>query len=163
MRMWLIGTALVLSLLAVVWQMTRPSSVDSAQTTRFPSARVQKDGDNWLGWDESGRKGFILGYLSGYKNGHNEGCGKAIRFFVPDGTISHGPDPRADCENSQSFFPDTPDHYAQLITSFYQTYPGDREIPLPMMLWLLSDQENRTPEQIHEWYVNGGNRQRIIR
>jgi hypothetical protein len=158
MRKWLAGIALVLAFAGTVWQMTQPSPVNSAQTTRFPSARVQKDGDNWLGWDESERKGFIRGYLSGYKSGHNQGCGEAIAFLVPDGTISHGPDPKAQCENSQFFFPHNADHYVQLITSFYQMYPTDREIPLPMMMWLLSDQQNKTPAQIHEWYVSGGNR-----
>jgi hypothetical protein len=128
------------------------------QATRFPSARTQKDGDLWLAWDKSARDGFVRGYLSGYKNGHNEGCGEAIRFFVPDGTVLKGPDPVAHCENAQSLFSQKPDHYAEEVTAFYTTYSKDREIPLPMMLWLLSDQENRTPERIHEWYLNGGNR-----
>lgn len=128
------------------------------QTTQFPSARTQRDGDIWLAWSKLAREGFVRGYLSGYKTGHNEGCGEAIRFLVPDGTVIKGPDPDAHCESVQSLFSQSPAHYAELITTFYATYSKDREVPLPMLLWLLSDQQSKSIQQIDEWYTHGANR-----
>jgi hypothetical protein len=150
----------VLVLLAAI-SVTLPSPLSSQQTTRFPSARVRKDGDEWLAWQTVERRGFVRGYLVGYKDGHEGGCADAIGFLVPDGTVIRGPDPRAQCINTQSYFPRNSDYYATAITSFYETYPAEREIPLPMMFWLLSNQMDRSPAQIHEWYVNGGNRGRF--
>jgi hypothetical protein len=155
MRKFSIAAILCLTLCVAVW---RARGGIPEQTTRFPSARTQKDGDLWLAWNKSMREGFVRGYLSGYKDGHNEGCGEAIRFFVPEGTVLKGPDPDAHCENAQSLLSQEPDQYAEQVTTFYTTYSTDREIPLPMMLWLLSDQQNKNPKQIHEWFVNGGNR-----
>jgi hypothetical protein len=149
------ATILFLTLCVAIW---RVAGGIPQQTTRFPSARTQKDGDLWLGWDKSAREGFVRGYLSGYKTGHNEGCGEAIRFFVPDGTVIKGPDPDAHCEKAQSFFSHKPDSYVEQVTTFYMTYPTDREVPLPLMLWLLSDEQGKAPEKIHQWFVNGGNR-----
>ena len=128
------------------------------QTTQFTTARAQRDGDVWLAWDKLAREGFVRGYLSGYKTGHNEGCGEAIRFLIPEGTVIKGPDPDAHCESVQSLFSQSVAHYAESITTFYVTYSSDREVPLPMLLWLLSDQQSKSIQQIHEWYIHGANR-----
>ena len=151
-------TSCVLAFVSLVCVGSPPKARPSSQTTRFPSARTQKDGEQWLLWDALERKGFISGYLSGYKSGHNEGCGQAITYLVSQAPASKGPDPRAFCENAQLAFSEDKAHYIKTITEFYNTYANDREIPLPMMMWLLSDQQNKNPTQIHEWYVSGGNR-----
>ena len=41
------------------------------------------------------------------------------------------------------------DYYASQITAFYQRYPEDRHIPVRTVLYMLSDREKKSLEQIH--------------
>jgi hypothetical protein len=144
------------TIVALAILVSESSSSGHQQSAKFPSARTSKDGDIWLSWHRSQRIGFLDGFRKGFKEGHQSGCNAAIDIFIPGaGPIDSPASPYARCFDAQMRLSGPLDQYEKEITAFYQRYPSDREIPLPAMLWLLSDSVRATIEEIHQCYLSG--------
>lgn len=125
------------------------------QTVHFPSARTEKDGDTWIIWDKAQRLAFIDGYIQGNRDGHQKGCGTAEQLIAANAgakKVINGLLKR--CLESKASFTKAPDDYEESITSFYQEYPQDREVPMRLVFQFMSDESGKTPEQIHAWFVS---------
>ncbi len=133
------------------------SQATSGSAVHFPSARTSKDGDTWLAWDKTQRLAFINGYVQGNRDGHQKGCGRAEQLIVSNaGTSSALNGLLKRCLASKASFTMSLDHYEESITTFYQEYSPDREIPMRLVLQFMSDDSRKTPEQIHAWFVSAG-------
>lgn len=113
----------------------------------------------WLKWDESQRKGFVLGYSWGLERGYENGCLALNVASSASDTIdlSKGPDllknPLQECMSKLLPFSKAPEYYETEITKFYETYPQDQDLPLRQLFSQLADSSNnKTLEQIHSWY-----------
>lgn len=147
---------LFLAILTLPILLSQSGSNSQQQSARFPSARTSKDGDIWLNWDRSRRMGFIHGFREGTDQGHRLGCSAAMDIFVPhEGPIYEPGDSLARCLKAQMLLSRDLEHYEKEITSFYEQFQTDREIPLSVMLWLLSDSMRKSAPEIHECYVAG--------
>ncbi len=130
------------------------SGVDQKTSgVHFPSARTEKDGDTWLIWDKAQRLAFIKGYIQGNRDGHQKGCGTAEQLIAANGKASKVINIFKPCLDSMASFTDATGNYEASITSFYQKYPVDREVPMRLVLQFMSDESRKTPEQIHGWFV----------
>jgi hypothetical protein len=136
---------------------SRVGQTASGTTVHFPSARTEKDGDIWIVWDKAQRLAFIDGYIQGNRDGHQKGCGTAEQLIaanadarkVFNGLLMH-------CLESEASFTRSPDDYEESISSFYQAYSQDREVPMRLVFQFMSDENRKTPAQIHAWFVSRG-------
>jgi hypothetical protein len=121
----------------------------------FPEARISKDGDQWVMWDEGRRRAFIDGYMRGYKRGQTDGCA-AAQHVAQKTSPENAPDLMPDCVAAGigTFSENKRDFYVTRITEFYEQYPSDHEIPLDRIMNLISEKEQRTTAQIHAWYLS---------
>lgn len=131
------------------------SQAEPSQITRFPAAKLSRDGDQWLEWDSSRRLGYIQGYREGSRQGHSDGCGAAMEIFLKPGPVEEPANPQARCLQARMELSETESFYARQITDYYARFPSGREIPLSIILWLLSDSMQKTPEEIQQCYSNG--------
>jgi len=112
----------------------------------------------WLQWDESQRKGFVLGYVWGLDRGFHNGCLTLQVSSSPDiMDPSKGPDllddPLQHCESKVPMFSKEVAYYVSQITKFYETYQQDQDLPIRQFFSQLEDSgNNKTLEQIHSWY-----------
>jgi len=123
------------------------------ELVHFPNARTSRDGEIWIKWNESRRQGFIDGYIQGRRQGYQKGCGNAEQILSQKGTSIQS-DLLAQCLGGGSGFTAPLDRYQEEVTAFYEKYSADREIPMTDVLRFLSDEYNKTPEQIHKWYIS---------
>lgn len=116
----------------------------------------------WTQWEESQRKGFVLGYVWGLDRGFHNGCMALSQVSPPpDAERSKAPDslenPLQSCMSKLPVFSKGPEYYESEITRFYETYPGDQDLPLRQLFSQLADSsDNKTLEQIHSWYHTPG-------
>jgi hypothetical protein len=122
---------------------------------QFARQGFPKDGDLWMTWDAATRTQYIRAFREGFDRGYLEGCNAAINFFLPNGGLITGSDPTLHCEDVRTSWSRTDDIYVKEITDFYGQYPTDHDIPLLAMMKALSEQSQKTPEQIHQWYISG--------
>jgi hypothetical protein len=133
------------------------SQTTSGNAVHFPSARTSKEGDSWIAWDKSQRLSFIDGYIQGNRDGHQNGCGTAEQLIASNAETSNAVNGLLmHCLASKPSFTMSLDHYEGGITTFYQEYPPDREIPIRLVLQFMSDDSRKTPEQMHTWFVSQG-------
>jgi len=127
-----------------------------AGRARFPEARTSKDGEIWLIWSVDRRAGFVDGYIKGRHDGHNAGCHAAFRILLPkEGVVSEPTNPIRGCSAEEEHFTKGQVlDYVDEITTFYEQYPSDRDVPLNNVLDLISDKERRTGGQIHQWFLD---------
>src|SRR5215469_314897 len=120
-------------------------------STRFPETRTVLDADLWSSMDHSERSSFLKGYMAGYQWGRKSGCVDA-EAIVHKRKEDHGEaDLWPECFGKGSRFGNSLAYYEKAVTDFYSQYPGDRDIPLSVLLDKLSDSEHMTLEQIHAW------------
>jgi hypothetical protein len=123
---------------------------------RFPGARTSKDGEMWLGWSADKRIGFVDGYINGRRDGHYAGCDAALRvlFPQPPGTVIPN-NPWGRCADAaDTFTKGEPTDYSDEITSFYQRFEADRDVPLDQVIHCLSDKQRQSADQIHQWLMD---------
>lgn len=115
------------------------------------------EGSLWLNWDQSAKRAFVGGYLEGYREGHTDGCSHypapkiEIELNRPAEEL-----PTAKCSELMPKFNQDFDKYVNRITEFYRLYPAERTVGLTILLNKLSDSENLTAEQVHEWFLVHG-------
>lgn len=110
-----------------------------------------------MAWDKTQRLAFINGYVQGNRDGHQKGCGRAEQLIASDANASSAVNGLLKrCLASKASFTMSLDHYEESITTFYQEYPPDREIPMRLVLQFMSDDSRKTPEQIHAWFASVG-------
>ena len=132
-------------------------------TKIFPTDRSRGEGKTWIHWDESQRKGFVLGYVWGLDRGFHNGCLALSQISPSPSSIDHskGPDlldnPSQHCMSQLPVYSKALDYYETQITKFYETYPQDQDLPLRQLFSQLEDSSNnKTLEQIHSWYHTPG-------
>jgi len=137
--------------LGVAALMTLGSAQDRIRTVTTGAAQ----GAVWLGWDRNARIGFVRGYLSGIHVGYRDGCFASSDKDARATTLRSPLDsPFAQCLDKALRFSKEPDYYEEEITRFYATYKSDVGLSLDELLRLLSDSENKTPEEIHRWFAS---------
>jgi hypothetical protein len=117
------------------------------------AADQNADGDAWLHMNRDTQTGFVRGYTIGLTRGFAQGC-DAYRSLVPVETHDIHNDPFAGCLNTSGrCFSQPVDFYVRQVTDFYQSFPSDRAISFEDVLKKLSDGQNMTPRQIHDWFA----------
>ena len=121
-----------------------------------PDTMLLFGGDTWLSWDKSARLAFIMGNLRGLWDGQDAGCGEAkLQVESLRGVTGLNPDVaeklRFQCANKFKLPARPFDSYEQVITDFYNRYPGDRSIEIQDVLRLLvyDSQAKLTADDIH--------------
>src|SRR4029077_14359154 len=151
-------------LLVLLVSLFMPLVLGSQEFTKgFPTDRTRGEGKMWTQWDESQRKGFVWGYIWGLERGYHNGCKELSSALPSPVTIDplNGPDPLKnpllECMLKTPVFSKGFEYYVTQITTFYETYPQDRDLPLRQLFAQLADSSsNKTLEQIHSWYHTPG-------
>jgi hypothetical protein len=117
----------------------------------FPADGVS-DGERWLKWNDEARVAYIDGYLWGLEGGYYEACRVAEKMWVtrPTGL------PGEKCVEKMPKYSKSSNHYAELITDYYRSYPGDRGVLVRRLLQGLTDDHTETLQQLHEEFSHGG-------
>jgi hypothetical protein len=134
---------------------TEPQSASGA--ARFPAARTRQEGHEWLKWTRSNRTAFVAGYVKGKEEGCLDGCSDA------EHVAAQATDAAAltsglllQCHQACDAFTQPADVYGDAVTSFYEKFPSDQDIPITYVLQLLSDKNRKSSEQIHAHYSSMG-------
>jgi len=127
-------------------------------------------GGEWMSWTPMQRTAYVQGLADGYMLGFHEACELADRLFevgqphrlgdkdhpteVPSGRcLAHrGEFSEAKLEQNGQF---NVDAYTDVITTFYEKYPGYRDFPFPFLLQNLSSQYD-TADHLYKMAMNGG-------
>lgn len=109
------------------------------------------DGHYWLRLTTDQQLFYLQGYLDGYRHGHREGCYAADRHpsTKEARALAH------ECLQAMLKFSKGTKYYADQIAKYYQRYPEDRKLRVQRVLFRLSDQNNRSLEDIHTLYQAG--------
>ncbi len=108
------------------------------------------EGDAWLRMSPDARSVFLMAYTGGLSRGFAEGCLAYDRIAKPKNYDVHKA-PLGKCLNRGPGFSRSVDYYVKQVTDFYESFPADRNVPFEEVLKKLSDSENMTPSQMHEW------------
>ena len=120
-------------------------------TNLFSAIHPSGEGDGWLRMEPTTRTGFLWGYTIGLSRGFAEGC-SAYNRIVPFQRHNLHNDPFGKCIGRGPGFSRPVDYYVKQVTDFYEFFPADRNVPFEEVLKKLSDSENMTPSQMHEWF-----------
>lgn len=110
------------------------------------------EGKIWLNWDSETRLGFVRGYLVGIRAGNRMGCSSYDKLFGTRTAKSLDEIPISKCLASAPTFSKPPEEYSKTMTSFYQEYPKDTGLNLETLLWLLSDKQAKTRQEVDAWF-----------
>ena len=113
-------------------------------------ARDENEGEAWLHMSPDSRAGFAWGYTIGLSRRFAQGC-NAYRSINPSKSRDLHDDPFAKCLGRGEGFSRSVDYYVKKVTEFYESYPLDHDVLFEEVLKRLSDSENMTPAQIHQW------------
>jgi hypothetical protein len=126
-----------------------PRNQESAATSVTTGSA---QGKVWLNWDRETRLGFVRGYLVGVRVGNRTGCSSYERLAGTRAATSLAEIPLSKCLANGPTFSKPPEEYANIITQFYRMYPKDVGLNLETLLWLLSDEQAKTPQQADAWF-----------
>lgn len=118
---------------------------EQAGSARFPESRSYSPGEIWLGWTSDERTGFVRGFITGHGDGYQSGCRAAETNSADSGSASGDFD---SCLQQRHLFRKEVQFYQQFITSFYNRYAMDRDVPVRV---LLLQADEKTPEEVHQW------------
>jgi hypothetical protein len=116
------------------------------------------EGKVWLNWDRATRLGFVRGYLVGVRAGDRTGCSSYERIAGTHAASSLAETPISKCLADVPTFSKSPEEYAKTMTQFYRMYPKDAGLNLETLLWLLSDEQAKTPQEADAWFRARGKR-----
>jgi hypothetical protein len=117
--------------------------------------RTPAQGKLWLGWAPAERERFVLGYLWAYHLGFTSACRDYFESSPPPTLSSTENSPLQKCMLQELHYSEDVKHYVRRITSFYERFPGDTDLPLSWILQALSDSEGKTPDEIHAAWSRG--------
>jgi len=116
--------------------------------------RTAGQGKVWLAWAPSERERFLFGYLQGYNAGFASGCRKYFDANPPV-SINLKDSPLQACMLQRPQYSKDIKEYTSQITSYYQEFPGDKDVPIVWLLQAFSDSENKTLQEIHKAWSEG--------
>jgi hypothetical protein len=119
---------------------------------RFPESRSYSPGKVWLEWTSAERTGFVKGFIVGHGDGYQSGCRIAETDRI--GSPKKADDEFDPCLQQRHLFRKEIPFYENYITSFYNRYSLDRDVPLRVLL-LQADEKN--PEEVHQWLAKKSN------
>ena len=114
---------------------------------RFPESRSYSPGKMWLGWTPQERTWFVKGFIVGHDDGYRSGCAAARASFDSKQAGSK----TGSCLQQRHLFRKDVAFYEQFITSFYDKYPMDRDVPFRV---LLLQADEKTPDEVHRWLAS---------
>jgi hypothetical protein len=128
-----------------------------ALSVRHSSAQAQNgEGDAWMSMNSDTRFGFVFGYTIGLNRGFTQGCIAYDKIVPSQKPHSLHDDLFVKCTSKGFGFSKPVPFYEKQITDFYTSFPADRKVPFEEVLKKLSDSENMTPQQMHEWFKEHG-------
>ncbi|MBZ5540144.1 MAG: hypothetical protein LAN61_06440 [Acidobacteriia bacterium] len=123
----------------------------------YTSAQTyNREGDAWLSMNSDTRLGFVWGYTIGLSRGFAQGCEAYYEVAPPQEPHSFQDDLFGKCATRGVGFSKPVAYYEKQITDFYTSFPAERKVPFEDVLKKLSDSENMTPQQMHEWFKEHG-------
>lgn len=121
---------------------------------RYISEKRPGQGKLWLDLPPERRLGFVEGYTFAYHKAHHQAC-----LFAYD--LNPGPPLKLgdksllqQCNDTDLQFSKSLEYYESQITSFYEKYPTDIDVPLAWLFQALSDSEHKSLEEIHQAWKN---------
>ncbi len=126
-----------------------------------PASPSREAGQEWLSWSPDVRIVFAQAYLSGYLSGKTNACMAAAELFEsgPVHDLSESADAR--CFRRAKSYSKTSDHYARVITDFYQKYSQYRNIPYAYLMLVMTDDRFTTVDEIYQAALAGKIRTRF--
>ena len=116
-------------------------------------------GDEWLTWSRVVQTAYLRGYYEGHQLGDLTGCLDTSEFFAARGGVPTNmampSEPALNCQSVMLRWSRSSDSIADAITQYYQSYPTDYIVPVPLVMNSLSDQKRMTFLQVHHYYVEG--------
>jgi hypothetical protein len=114
----------------------------------YPEPRTSGEGRAWLARNSQQRETFVSGFLEAYTLGFRAGC-LQYSFVDPSGVVLDlNKSLLQKCMLQQLSFGKPANEYVDAITSFYDRFPADSDLPTSWLILAFSDSENKTPEQI---------------
>jgi hypothetical protein len=115
-------------------------------------------GDEWSTWTRDAQIKYVRGYEEGYQRGDRIGCLDTAQFFIAKAdqpNIAMPSEPAQNCLDTMLLWSESSESIASKISEYYATYPADYIVPVPLVMYSLSDQKRMTFLEIHHWYVEG--------
>lgn len=119
-----------------------PSRLD--HTTRFPETRTISERKVWLSWTKEKRQGFIVGYLVGHERGYRRGC------YGVESEVKCLSREQLDSPSSTDYIPEYGKQYADTITTFYEKYPSEDDVPIWYVLEYAAGPKKMNAESVSE-------------
>ena len=123
------------------------------------------NGKQWLAWDSHDRDDFVSAYIDGYEFGVDDACDVTDRLldFKPGHIYEHAKDeivlPSGVCRQgsphySKARFVSNGDAdisaYTAVLTKFYVAHPEYQEIPFEYLMQYLTDEQNKTADDLYK-------------
>jgi hypothetical protein len=125
------------------------------QDVIYPEPRTSGEGRAWRDWNPQQRQNFVSGFLEAYTMGFRAGC---LQYSLADTSgevLDLNKSPLQKCMLQQLSFGKPASAYADVITSFYDRFPADLDIPTAWLILAFSDSENKSPELIDVAWRDG--------
>jgi hypothetical protein len=151
-------TLSLLILAAIAIQKTSPQSKPSHCESNLSRHTSGPLGDEWLTWSHSSQIEYVRGYYEGYQRGDRRGCLDTAEFFVTRGVqinMAMPSDPADNCRDVMLRWTQSHESLVASISKYYEAFPTDCVVPVPLVIDSLSDQKQMTFIKIHHWYVEG--------
>jgi hypothetical protein len=151
-------TLSLLILTSIAIQITSPQSKPSRCESGLSRHTPGPLGDEWLTWSHASQIEYVRGYYEGYQRGDRRGCLDTAEFFVARGVqidMAMPSEPAQNCQDVISRWTQSHESLAARISQYYEAFPTDCVVPVPLVMDSLSDQKQMTFIQIHHWYVEG--------
>ena len=142
-------------LIAMLFSLSAQTLAPKKKDVIYPIPKTSGEGQTWLGWNVEQRENFVAGFLSAYEIAFRTGCLEYSFADPPKDAFDLAKSPLQQCMLQQLSFSKLPGHYVREITSFYESYPSDSNIPTSWLILAFSDSENKTFEQVHTAWTNG--------
>lgn len=104
---------------------------------------------------QSERHGFVIGFIYGIGRGHKDGCTDYDEIAQLEFSVKSPEDiPISKCMQRELRFARSFQYYENRITTFYEKYSKDRDIPFSVVFAGISDGMEQSDEEIHEWMAH---------
>lgn len=142
--------AVLFLFLGLLWQ-----GASSKRHPQYIVDRTAGQGKLWMSWAPGERERFVMGYVWAYYSGFRSGCEAYSEFSAPAAIATLEESPLQKCMLQQLDYSKDANYYQGRITSFYQTYPADSDLPLAWLMQAFSDSEHKTPDEINNAWSDG--------
>jgi hypothetical protein len=140
---------------AIIFSLSAQTLAPKKKDVIYPIPKTSGEGHTWMGWNSERRENFVIGFLSAYQIAFRTGCLEYSFADPPKDALDLEKSPLQKCMLQQLSFSKLPEYYAREITSFYERYPSDSDVPTSWLILAFSDSENKTFEQVHAGWTSG--------